>query len=253
MDILVSSELALPVLFFMVALIYSSVGLGGGSSYTALMVIFGFSTLAIPMITLSLNIFVTSIGSLNFIRKKHGNLKLILPFLISSMPMAYVGGALQVPKEIFHIVLLVSLIFVAVRIYFWQDTRIRLNLDQKGKVILSLVAGSILGLVAGIAGIGGGIYLVPLIIVLGLGTEKEAATCGAIFIWLNSLSGLISRFQHNAIDLSDYIPLIIAVLAGGALGSYMGSSRFSPKTMEKILGSVILIAIFFLARKVILH
>ena len=251
MDMIISSPYILAVLFFIVAFTYSSVGLGGGSSYTALMAIFGMNILAIPMISLSLNLFVTSVGSFNFLRNKHGKIKLILPFLISSMPMAYLGGALKLPKEIFYWVLLMSLVFVAVRIYFWQNTTIKLNIDQKGKIFISLLAGSLLGLVAGIVGIGGGIYLVPLIIILGLGTEKEAAACGAIFIWLNSFSGLLSRLQYNSIDLTNYIPLIVAVLAGGTLGSFMGSFKFTPKLMEKILGAVIVVAILFLAKKLI--
>ncbi len=251
MDMTIPSPYILAVLFFIVAFTYSSVGLGGGSSYTALMAIFSINTLAIPLISWALNLFVTSIGSYNFIRNKHGNIKLIVPFLISSRPMAYLGGSLKLPKEIFYWVLLMSLVFVAVRIYFWQNTTIKLNIGQKGKIIISLVAGSVLGLVAGIVGIGGGIYLVPLIIILGLGTEKEAATCGAIFIWLNSFSGLFSRLQHNSIDLTNYIPLIVAVLAGGTLGSFVGSFKFSPRVMEKILGSVILVAIFFLTKKAI--
>ena len=248
MDIILTSPYFLAALFFIVAFVYSSVGLGGGSSYTALMAIFGISTLAIPMISLSLNLFVTSIGSFNFIRNKHAKIKLIFPFLISSVPMAYLGGSLDISKEIFYWALLISLIFVAARIYFWQNVTIQLNLNKKEKIIISLIAGAVLGLIAGIVGIGGGIYLVPLIIVLGLGSEKEAAACGAIFIWLNSLSGLLSRLQYNSIDLTNYIPLIVAVLLGGTLGSYMGSFKFSSKQMDKILGAVILIAIFFLAK-----
>jgi len=250
-DIVISSTYFLPILFFIIAFIYSSVGLGGGSSYTALMAIFGINTLAIPMISLSLNLFVTSIGSFNFIRNKHAKIKLILPFLVSSIPMAYLGGSLDLPKEIFYWVLLISLIFVAARIYLWQSMSFQLNLKKNEKIIISLIAGSVLGLIAGIVGIGGGIYLVPLIIILGLGTEKEAAACGAIFIWLNSASGLLSRLQYNSIDLTNYIPLIVAVIAGGALGSYMGSFKFSPKVMDKMLGLVILIAIIFLTKKVI--
>ncbi len=252
MDIILTSPYFLATLFFIVAFAYSSVGLGGGSSYTALMAIFGVSTIAIPMVSLSLNLFVTSVGSYNFIRNKHANIKLILPFLLSSMPMAYLGGTLQLPTDIFYWVLLFSLLFVAARIYLWKNIRIKLNLSAKEKIILSLVAGSLLGLIAGIVGIGGGIYLVPLIIILGLGTEKEAAACGAIFIWLNSFSGLLSRLQYNSIDLMNYIPLIIAVFIGGMLGSYMGSFKFSAKTMDKILGSVILVAIFFLIKKLFL-
>ena len=115
-----------------------------------------------------------------------------------------------------------------------------------------MLTGSILGLFAGIVGIGGGIYLVPLIIILGMGTEKQAAACGAIFIWLNSLFGLLSRLQYNSIDLSNYIPLFIAVLVGGTLGSFMVSFKFPPRVMEKILGAVVIVAILFLFKKVLM-
>lgn len=250
-EAVLSSPYFLAALFFIVAFVYSSVGLGGGSSYTALMAIFGISSLAIPMVSLSLNLFVTSIGSYNFIRNKHAKIKLIFPFLVSSIPMAYIGGALKLPVDLFYWILLVSLIFIAARIYFWKNTTLIFSLNQKQKITISLISGSILGLIAGIVGIGGGIYLVPLIILLGLGSEKEAAACAAIFIWLNSMSGLVSRLQYNAIDLTNYIPLIIAVIAGGVIGSYMGSFKYSPKKMEKMLGVVVLIAIALLIKKLI--
>lgn len=252
MDLINISHYYLTGLFFLIAFVYSSVGLGGGSSYTALMAVFGMNTLEIPLISLTLNLFATSVGSYNFIRNKHAKLKLILPFLITSIPMAYVGGALKVSKEIFYWILLTSLVLVAARIYIWEHTTVKFNLGQVGKLIISLLIGSILGLIAGIVGIGGGIYLVPIIIILGLGTEKEAAACGAIFIWINSLSGLIARLQYNSIDLTNHIPLISAVLIGSALGSYMGSFKYSPKTMQKILGIVIIIAISLLTRKALL-
>jgi uncharacterized membrane protein YfcA len=239
-------------LFFMVALCYSSIGLGGGSSYTALMVVAGFSTAVIPMLSLVLNLFVTSIGSYNFIRNKHARLELIAPFLLASMPMAYLGGALQLPKGLFYWVLLVSLLVVALRIYFWRTTAFRLELGRTGKIAVSLLAGAILGLIAGIAGIGGGIYLVPLIIILGLGTEHQAAACGAIFVWLNSLTGLISRLQYNSIDLTPCLPLIVAVVLGGALGSWLGASRLSRHAMEKILGLIVIVAIVMLLRTILL-
>ena len=251
METLTISPYIIAVLFFVVAFTYSSVGLGGGSSYTALLAIFGFNALAIPMISLMLNLIVTTVGSYNFIRNRHARLKLILPFLISSIPMAYLGGSLELPRKLFYWLLLVSLALVVIRIYAWSNTALNLNLSKKGEIMVSLLAGMVLGLLSGIVGIGGGIYLVPLVIMLGLGTEKEAAACGAIFIWLNSLSGVISRYQYNAIDLKQYVPIIVAVLIGGALGSAMGSSRLSPRVMEKILGLVIMVAIVFLVRKVV--
>ncbi len=250
METLTLSPYLLAALFLIVAFVYSSIGLGGGSSYAALMAIFGMGALAIPLISLSLNVAVTSMGSFNFIRNRHARFKLVLPFLVSSIPMAFLGGALNLPEALFYWLLLISLVFVALRIYLLQRTSLRLTVGRRGKIVLSLISGSVLGLVAGIVGIGGGIYLVPLIIILKLGTEREAAACGSIFVWLNSCAGLASRLQYNAIDVRDLGPLFAAVVIGGAAGSFMGSSRFTPKTLEKTLGLVVIVAIFFLIRKV---
>ena len=247
----ITSPLFVAILFFAIAFIYSSVGLGGGSSYTAVMALLGFSTIVIPTVSLMLNMLVTTVGSYNFIRQKHVRFKLIAPFLISSMPMAYLGGTLHLPKQLFFWLLLVSLVFVAIRIYFWRNTTLGLILSVRQKISISLLAGAVLGFIAGVVGIGGGIYLVPLIIILGLGSQKEAAACGAIFVWLNSVAGLTARFQYHFIDLRAYIPLIIAVILGGIFGSYLGASRFSAKTIEKVLGMVVLIAIGFLIKKLI--
>lgn len=241
----------LAVLFFLVSLAYSSVGLGGGSSYVALMAIFGVNPLAIPIVSLSLNLLVTSAGSFNFIRKRHARLRLILPFFIASIPMSYIGGSLRLPKEVFYWILLISLVFVALRIYLWKNTVLRLKMGNVQQIVISLIVGSVLGLIAGIVGIGGGIYLVPLIIILGLGSEKEAAACGILFVWVNSFSGLIARFQYNLIDITGFIPHIVAVLIGGWLGSYMGSSRLAPRTMQRILGGIIIVAIVFLTKKIL--
>ena len=251
MDELIISPYLLMLIFFGVALAYSAVGLGGGSSYTALLAIFGVGYIAIPTISLTLNLLVTTVGSFNFIRKKHGRISLILPFFIGSIPMSYIGGSLKLPQEVFYWFLLVSLVFVALRIYFWRITSIALHLGKAQKVSLSLISGSALGLIAGIVGIGGGIYLVPLIIILGLGSEKEAAACGSVFIWVNSLSGVAARLRHHPVDLTEMLPLIIAVLIGGAVGSHLGSTKLTPKTMEKILGGIVLAAILFLAKKLL--
>lgn len=251
MSELLLSPYFIAALFFFVALAYSSVGLGGGSFYTALMAVADLNAAAIPIISLTLNLLVTSIGSYNFIRRRHANFRLLAPFLLSSVPMAYLGGALQLPPASFYLLLLVSLTFAAARIYLWKDTGFRIRTGTTGKLVISLLAGSVFGLLAGITGIGGGIFLVPLIIILGLGTMKQAAACGAIFIWLNSLAGLVSRLQYNAIDLLEHVPLIVAVILGGALGSSLGSGRLSRHTMEKILGIIILLAIVFLARKLL--
>ena len=248
---LIASPWFAATLFFFVAYAYSSVGLAGGGSYIALLAVLGFNSSAIPTISLFLNLIVASVGSFNFIRSRHARPGLLLPFLVSSIPMAYLGGTLQLARDVFYWVLLFSLIFVAVRLYIWRNTSFRLNLGVRQRLGVSLVAGAVLGLVAGIVGIGGGIYLVPLIIMLGLGTIKEAAACGAIFIWLNSLSGLAARLQYNPIDLREYVPLIFAVFLGGALGSFTGAGKCSPQTMERVLGVVVIVAIVLLFRKLL--
>ena len=238
----------LAVLFAIIAFFYASIGLGGGSSYTAMLAIFGAGAATIPMVSLSLNVLVTTVGSIVFLSQKHARLRLIAPFLITSIPMAYVGGTLYLPKQLFYLVLLASLVFAAMRIYFPKKTK-PLPLNDRGKYFLALGCGAILGLIAGIVGIGGGVYLVPLIILLGLGTAKEAAASGAFFIWVNSVAGLAARLQYNSIDLLPYMPLMFAVLIGGFLGSYMGAVKFSPMRMQKMLGTILLVAICFMLRK----
>jgi len=153
------------------------------------------------------------------------------------------------PSTIFFWVLTLSLVVVVARIYFWKRTALNIRLRKWQQFILALFSGSVLGLVSGIVGIGGGIYLIPIIIIFRLGTEKEAAACGSLFIWLNSAAGLAARYQYNFIDISRFWPVVIAVLAGGWIGSHLGSTRLKPKVMEKILGIIIIVAIVFLCRK----
>ena len=244
------SLLLLPIMF-LIAFLYSSVGLGGGSSYTAVLTIFSIHYLAIPTISLTLNLFVTTIGSITFIVNKHVRLNLLLPFLLSSIPLAYLGGSLQLPQDIFLWILWASLIFVVLRIYFVEQMNFHLDVSQNQKLFISAIAGMLLGFISGVVGIGGGIYLIPLILILGLGTAKEAAACGAIFVWVNSAVGLSARTIHQPIDIIQYIPLIVAVVIGGLLGSYLSARRYSAKTIEKVLGIVVVIAIILLGRKLI--
>jgi uncharacterized membrane protein YfcA len=248
------ADLAIPmtmlaVMFALVAFFYASVGLGGGSSYTALLAVFGVSAATIPVVSLSLNLLVTTLGSLIFLANGHTRLRLIAPFLLFSMPMAYVGGTLHLPKTLFYLVLLLSLAVAAFRIYFPGNAK-PFVLDDRFKIPLALLCGAILGLVTGIVGIGGGVYLVPLIILLGLGTAKEAAACGAFFIWVNSIAGLAARLQHQHIDIGDFTPLMIAVVAGGLAGSLLGANRFNPQTMQRVLGAILIVAIVFLGEKI---
>ncbi|MCH7496964.1 MAG: sulfite exporter TauE/SafE family protein [Candidatus Marinimicrobia bacterium] len=241
----------LPVLFFLVALMYSSVGLGGGSSYTALMVIFGLSHRVIPTTSLTLNLLVSFLGMVNFWRGGHLSLRLVAPFLLASVPLAYLGGALSLSRELFHWLLLGSLVLVAARIYLWRGQSMAITFTPGQRWAVSLTLGGALGFIAGTVGIGGGIYLVPLILALGLAAEKEAAAAGSIFIWSNSLAGVISRTQRGTFETATILPLAVAVVAGGYLGSRLGATRLGPDTIRKTLGVIILIGIVFLIGRLI--
>ena len=186
------NELIIPIwviasVFLMVALTYASVGLGGGSSYAALMVVFGFSTISIPSLSLLLNLIVTTVSCFNFIRRGHLRLNLITPFVVLSLPMAWLGGAMQVQEEVFKLLMSLSLLLVLIRIYVWKNTAISYRLSREQTILIALLTGAGLGFLAGVIGIGGGIFLIPMILLLGLGTMQQAAACGVVFVWLNSL------------------------------------------------------------------
>ncbi len=238
-------------LFFFVSLLYSSVGLGGGSTYTAVLAIAGVMYQLIPTISLALNLIVTFISMVNFWRGGHVKLRLVGPFLLASIPMAYFGGSLRFSRTVFLWLLLITLVFVAVRIYFVSDLSLRFSLTNPQKFVFSLILGSILGFIAGAVGIGGGIYLVPMIIMFSLASTKEAVAAGSVFIWLNSLAGIIARAQWTQFMPVDIVPLGIMVILGGFIGSYIGSFRFKPVVIQKALGIVIVIAIFMITQKVL--
>ena len=239
-------EYILPVLFFVIALIYSSVGLGGGSSYAAIMAIFGISYQIIPTTSLLLNLIVTFFGMINFWKNGYGRFNLVYPFLLTSIPMTFFASSLDLSKETFELFLLVTLILVVIRIYFIKDLKMNIELNWFQKYIFIVLVGSILGFIAGGIGIGGGIYLVPIIIMFRLGTEKEASAAGAMFIWVNSLTGVIARARSGTFDIDFILPLAGSVIIGGIVGSYIGASKFKARTIQKVMGGVIIIAIVFL-------
>lgn len=239
----------LPIVFFFVSLIYSSVGLGGGSSYTAIMSLTTMSYKVIPTTSLSLNLVVSFFGMLNFWRFGHGRLNLVLPFLLCSMPIAYLSGSIMVSEFFFQIILLTTLLLIVIRIYIIKELSFTFQLSSFQKWSFIIIVGAFLGFIAGTIGIGGGIYLIPLIIMLGLGTPKEAAAAGATFVWLNSLVGLAARSQVVSFDVGLIAPMVLSVILGGSIGSYYGSTKYDSDTINKIMGMVILVAILLLVRK----
>lgn len=233
----------LPLIFMVVALVYSAVGLGGGSTYVAILALSGMDHQQLPTISLSLNLVVTSVGIYNFRRHDHIRFNLIWPFLITSLPMAYLGGSLQLSRLTFLWLLFITLLFVALRIYLWREVTFNLHLNHLGRRATMLASGAALGFVAGTVGIGGGILLVPLMIMLSLAREQEAAGAGAVFVWVNSAMGLFARFNRQAFDSDLIVPLVVAVIVGAGIGSYLGAARLKPRSVQLIMGVVILMAL----------
>ena len=244
-------EYFLPILFLFVSFFYSSVGLGGGSSYTSIMAIMGINYQLIPTTSLTLNLGVTFFGMINFWKAGYGRINIVAPFLITSIPMSYLTGSAQFPELVFEIILIMTLILVLSRIYFLDRLAFTYQLSNIEKWLLAIFLGSFLGFISGTVGIGGGIYLVPLITMFGLGTMKEASAAGAMFIWFNSLAGLLPRLQSGIYDIKFIAPLVFAVLLGGFVGSYYGSVRFESMFIQKIMGAVIILAIIFLIQRIV--
>jgi uncharacterized membrane protein YfcA len=247
------SELILLIpLFAVIAFFYSSVGLGGGSSYTATLAVIGVSYLIIPTLSLTLNILVTAGATWQFARKGHLKARIIVPFLVASIPAAWYGGRLQLSETVFQALLLVTLVAVAVRIYFWADPVFRLPQGKSFLLGLSLLLGGLLGFVAGAVGIGGGIYLVPIIIMTGIGTTKEASATGAAFILFNSVAGVAARASWSELPWDLVVPLALTVTVAGYIGSHMGAARWQARTIQRVLGAIIIVAILFLARRLVM-
>ena len=211
----------------------------------------GINYQLIPATSLTLNLGVTFIGMINFWKAGYGRINLVAPFLITSIPMSYLAGSVQLPELIFEIILTMTLILVLLRIYYFNRLAFTYQLSNIEKWLLAIFLGSFLGLISGAVGIGGGIYLVPLIIMFGLGTTKEASAAGAMFIWFNSFAGLLPRLQSGTYDIKSIIPLVFAVLLGGFVGSYFGSVRFESIFIQKIMGTVIILAIIFLIQGIV--
>jgi len=240
--------------FFLSAMLHSSVGLGGGSSYTAWMVILAVPSLTIPSIALSLNILVSSLVCIQFTRKGLMPWKILGLVLIFSLPAAYLGGSLIVDEIIIQSLLLISLLFIVFRlIYFDSQSYQQRPINQQYAFLAIAVLGLILGFLAGLVGIGGGIYLVPALLLLHLAGIKQAAACGGGFILCNSTVGLLAKWQTKAIPftLEELLPYLLAVAAGGMLGSQFSINQKNQIILQKILLLVVILACMLLTRKIV--
>ena len=233
----------LSISFFITAILYSSVGFGGGSTYLALLLIWGIPYYIFPVIALLCNIIVVSGNSFNYIRAGNLNLKLLIPFLVGSIPFAFFGGSLKIDKEVFEIFLFIVLsiagILLLVKNKSYDSDDLVIN---KIKFIYSLLIGSILGFVSGVVGIGGGIFLSPILFLLKAEKPKIIATCASLFILINSVSGILGQLTKDNTfnELINYWPLFLSVLLGGFVGNYLNLKIFSNRTLT-IMTSLLVI------------
>ena len=224
----------LSILFFITAVLYSSVGFGGGSTYLALLLIWDIPYYIFPIIALFCNIIVVTGNSINYVRAGNHNFKLLIPFLIGSIPLAFIGGTLIVKKEIFEILLFLVLSIAGLLLLInnksYEDKNI---IIKKLHLFVSILIGSVLGLISGIVGIGGGIFLSPILFLLKADKPKNIATTASLFILINSIFGVLGQLTKENIlnEIILYWPLFLTVLIGGLLGNFLNLKILSNRLL----------------------
>ena len=234
-----SAELLIILAVFIVAVLYSSVGHGGASGYLAVMALFAVAPEVTKPTALILNLFVALIAFIQFYRTGNFDLKNFLPFAVGSIPLAFVGGIIHLPTTIYKIILGVTLILAA--------TRLAINLKTNDEarppnIWICLFIGAILGFISGLIGIGGGIFLTPILLLMNWTETKKAAGISALFILVNSISGLFGNYAQVRQLSSVVFVWIIAAIIGGVIGATMGSYRFNSLTLRRVLAFGLLIA-----------
>jgi len=234
----------LSIFFLVTALIYSSVGFGGGSTYLALLLLWGIPYTIFPIIALACNIIVVSGNSFNYIRAGNFNLKLLLPYLFGSIPFAFIGGSIQIDKEIFEIILFLVLGIAGILLLI--NFKSYGNNSSNYKTLptyFSFIIGVILGFVSGIVGIGGGIFLGPILYLFKAANPKHITTSVSLFILINSIFGIIGQFSknQNLIEVKEYLYLLLAVFIGGQIGNFLNLKLFSTKTLALITSILVII------------
>ena len=233
----------LSILFFITAILYSSVGFGGGSTYLALLLIWDIPYYIFPVIALLCNIIVVTGNSINYVRAGNHNFKLLLPFLFGSIPLAFLGGTLIVKKEIFEILLFLILSIAGMLLLMnnksYDDKNI---IIKKVNLFVSFLIGSVLGLVSGLVGIGGGIFLSPILFLLKADKPKNIVTTASLFILINSIFGILGQLTKENIlnEISLYWPLFISVLIGGLFGNYLNLKIFSNRVLAIITSTLVI-------------
>lgn len=228
------------ILLFLVAFLYSSVGHGGASGYLALMALFSITPDVMKPTALLLNLFVSLTSFIQFYRGKHFNWKIFLPFAITSVPMAFVGGLISVDDYVYKKILGLLLIIPIVRFLFFGNVKV--EEIKKSNFIFSLIIGAAIGFLSGLIGIGGGIILSPILLLLKWADMKKTAAISAIFIFVNSLSGLAGQLQKGINFSTDMYAYVAVAFVGGLCGAYFGSLKLNQNFLKYLLAIVLIIA-----------
>ena len=240
--------LLLAILFLATAALYSSVGFGGGSTYLALLLIWGVPYFIFPVIALSCNIIVVSGNCFNYIRAGNLNFKLLIPYLIGSIPLAFIGGSLPIEKRLFEILLFLVLSSAGILLFLnFKSYDDKKENYRKIPIPVSILIGGVLGFISGIVGIGGGIFLSPILFLIRAGRPKHIVTTASLFILINSVSGIIGQLTKNAVltEIPNYWYLLVAVLIGGQVGNFLNLKIFP----TRILALVTAILVTFVATR----
>jgi len=238
----------LPLLFFFIALFYSSVGFGGGSSYLAILSLVMTDFYEIRSTALILNICVVSISTVVFARNGVLKPRILWPFFVLSIPLAYLGAQIKLSQDIFFIILgfalLMAGVFMCLR--FWKSPHVTTEFNNFKKAIL----GGGIGLLSGISGIGGGIFLSPVLNLMRWKNARIIASLASVFILVNSIAGLVGLHMADTfkLDTDLLLKLIIAVVLGGIIGSYLSSKKFN----LRLLGILTAVLVFYVGLRLIL-
>ena len=233
----------LAILFLATAILYSSVGFGGGSTYLALLLIWGTPYFIFPVIALCCNIIVVSGNCFNYIRAGNLNFRLLFPYLIGSIPFAYIGGSLPIEKKIFEILLFLILAIAGTLLFFnFRSYDDRERSYKEIPKIISIFIGACLGFISGVVGIGGGIFLSPILFLIKAGRPKHIVTSASLFILINSISGIIGQLTKNAVleEIINYWYLLAAVLIGGQIGNFLNLKIFPTRILVILTASLVI-------------
>ena len=233
----------LSILFFVTAILYSSVGFGGGSTYLALMLIWGIPYYIFPIIALSCNIIVVSGNCFNYIKAGNLNFKLLIPYLIGSIPLAFIGGSLPVEKNLFEI-LLFSVLTIAGLLLLFKFKSYDDNEENYKQIpiFVSILIGGVLGFISGIVGIGGGIFLSPILFLIRAGKPKHIVTTASLFILINCISGIIGQLTKSVVinEVYNYWYLLVAVFIGGQIGNFLNLKIFPTRILALVTSLLVL-------------